>query len=246
MEGVVVEVYKNFVKVHSQNGEKIIKMRGAKVPPKGWILEFRKEDPSARFVGSVVVDSPVPLPSLQEAIPIIETAGVKNGYEIDFLAELTRNVYRRLGFLPKWYYRMLGKYYRVGEDPASSGVASRAAAQASGVKKSAVDELKVFGRWLSAFSHPLQFISLKNSGKNPTRIFIRKKKVETFIRIEHDSKSHGRVVVEGVISPASARLKVISEKSVGDEPIEKLQKELEKLLGSALVVKGGLGLGSWV
>lgn len=245
MEGIVVEVYKSYVKVHSQNGDKILKIKGKGLPEKGWILELKRSDPNAPFVGSVIIDSPIPLPSLKEAIPIVEATGTTDGYELDFLAELTSTVRRRLGYLPKWYYGMLGKYYKTGQPLKSQGVMSDAISKKLNAKKGKKDPLKAFGIWLNTFSHPLGFRSYQGE-KRPTRIFIRKKRTETLIRIDSTTKNHGRIVIEGALSEMGGRLKVVSDVLIEEEAIKKLSENLKKILGNVLIVQGGKGLGGYV
>ncbi len=240
--GRVIDVYKRYVKVKTPLGEKVLKMKGRKVPPKGWILEMRKDDVPSQFAASVVLESLDPLPPLPEIVPLIENLGSSDPFDVTFLSNLTRALASRLGTLPSWYYKTLGEYYRKGEGE-GRGVYSEIVSKVIGEKRSGPDRLKAFGDWLNTFSHPFYFRS-KAGGKRPTRIFIRKP--TSFVRIDHMSENHGRVIVEGTIGKVDAKLKVISEVPIDPRELEKLRKNLEKLLGNATVVQGGMGFGVYV
>ncbi len=239
--GRVVDVFGRYVKVRTSSGEKVLKMKGKKLPERGWILEFRREDPSSPFVGSVILESIDPLPPLQEIVPIVEETGSSEVFDVVFLANLTRFVFKRLGFLPKWYYEMLGDYYRKGER--NGGIFSHVTSKVLGIKRGKVDRLKAFGDWLNTFSHPFGFRSYAD-GPRPTRVFL--KKPTTTIRIDHVSREYGRILIEGMIGKTEARLKVVPERPIDPKKLEELKKRLEGILGRAFVVQGGKGLGYYV
>ncbi len=251
-QGVVVDVFKNYVKVQTHDGEKIVRLKGKRnLPDKGWILELKKSDPYAPFVGSVVVDSYSTLPPLKEAIPIIEETNSTEPYEITFFSELTRSIAKRLGFLPEWYYRSLGEYYKKGEGN-TIGVVSDVTVKIlkeKGIeftKSKKKDNMKIFGAWLNTFSAPYKFRSYKNGNGRPVRIYARGTLAAYTVRIDAFTKEHGRVIVEGEITKTGAKLKVVPDKFIPQEMIESLRKKLEKVLGSAFIVQGGKGLGFYV
>ncbi len=239
--GRVVDVYGKYVKVKTQRGEKILKMKGKKVPDKGWILEFRKESVASPFVGSLIVESLDPLPPLSDLVPLLDR-GISDPIDVTFLSSLTRSIASRLGKLPKWYYDRLAEYYQKGEDR-SNGVYSDLVAKVMNSKKSNPDGMKAFGDWLNTFSHPFYFRSYSNDPK-PTRVFF--SKATSMIKIEHISKNHGRIIVEGMMGKTGAKLKVVPEKPIDQRALENLRKKLSMILGNAFVVQGGMNLGLYV
>ena len=250
MEGVVVDVYKNYVKVKGPEGEKIVKIRGrGELPQRGWILELKRRAGDAPFVGSVVVDHTSILPPLKEAIPIIESTSSSDPYEIIFLSEMTRAVAFRLSFLPNWYYRTLGEYYKKGErdggmmSPLTSKILKERKME---IRPQKGDRLRAFGRWLNTFSHPYRFYSKYEGSSRPTRIFMKKKSGSFMVRIDKMSKNHGRVIVEGQIGATSAKLKVVPENPISEKDLKDLKESLEKIIGEILIVQGGKGLGFYV
>jgi hypothetical protein len=242
MDGVVTDVYKNYVKVKTNTGEKVLKIRGKRTPEKGWVLELRKNDPDSPFVGSVILESLDPLPPLSETIPIVESTKSIESFDVVFLTQMTKAVRARLGFLPKWYYSTLGEYYRKGEKRVE-GLFSDLVSEVIGKRRVRIDRMKTFGDWLNTFSHPLYFRSYSGKSK-PIRVFVKKPGI--LVRVDSFSKEYGRVIVEGSIGKTNAKLKVISEKTVEASKLEDLRKKLEDLLGNALVVQGGKGLGYYV
>ena len=241
ISGRVVDVYGKYVKVKTQRGEKILKMKGRKVPDRGWILEFRKESASSPFVGSLIIESLDPLPPLSDLVPFLER-GMSDPVDVTFLSSLTRSVASRLGKLPKWYYDRLLDYYNKGESK-SKGIYSDLVSRIMRIEKAKPDKLRAFGDWLSTFSHPFYFRSYSNDPK-PTKIFLNK--MASMIRIEHFSKDHGKIVVEGIMGRTGAKLKVIPEKPIDQKSLESLQKKLSSILGNAFVVQGGKNLGLYV
>ncbi len=241
ISGRVIDVLGKYVKVRTQNGEKVLRMRGKKVPNKGWILEFRKEGNSSSFVGSVILESTVSLPPLVDVVPLLEM-GISDPVDVTFLVDLTRSILLRLGKLPKWYYKKLEEYYKKGEGN-SQGVCSHItvrALESMNLRIGKPDFLRAFGDWMNTFSHPYYFRSYRGKPR-PARVFINKSKA--MIRIDYLSKEHGRVLVEGLVGKTEAKLKVVPEKALDQAKVELLQKRLEKILGRAFVVQGGKGLG---
>ena len=253
MNGVVVDIYKSYVKVHTPKGEKILKIKGRRnFPEKGWILEFKKDDPYAQFQGSVVVDSMIALPPLNEIVPIMEAAKTNNPNDIIFLSEVTRNVYRRLGELPTWYYKRLGNYYQQGEPFRKKyGIMSKGAAKVlkeKGVEfqKGKIDENRAFGYWLRTFSTPLEFRSYDLEKDRKLRLYIRKGISSFKIKVDYLSKEYGEVLLEGEISRVDTKLKIISDKFINNEKIKELEENLKKIVSNVLIVQGGKGLGFYV
>jgi len=253
MNGVVVDIYKSYVKVHTPKGEKILKIKGRKsFPHKGWILEFRKEDPYAQFQGSVVVDSMITLPPLNEAIPVIEATETNEPNDIVFLVEVTRNVYRRLGKLPSWYYKKLGNYYRQGEPfQENYGIMSKSIEKILNEKgiefqKGITDENRAFGYWLRTFSSPLEFRSYDLGSRRPLRLYIRKMISSFKLRVDYLSEKYGRILLEGEISRMGTKLKIVSDKFIDNEKIKVLEESLKKFVSNVLIVQGGKNLGFYV
>ncbi len=241
----MLEVFKNYVKVKTQFGERILRMRSRTLPERGWILEFRDSDPSTPFVGSVVLDSMNPLPPLKDVIPIIEnTGGVSDSFDVIFLSEVTRAVLNRLGEIPNWYYKRLGKYYREGEKE-KEGVFSELVYEliknSSDVKKVRPDPNDSFGDWLNHLSHPYYFRSYSDV-KRPMRLFLKKGKLALF-RLDRLTTNHGRVVIEGTLGSEDAKLKVISEKPLRADELEDLRRSLLNVFPEVFVVQGGNFLG---
>ena len=240
--GRVVDVYGKYVKVKTQRGEKILKMKGRKVPDRGWILEFQKDNgKSSPFVGSLIMDSLDPLPPLSDLVPFLDR-GISDPVDVTFLSSMTKSVISRLGKLPKWYYDRLAEYYQKGESR-SKGIYSDLVAKMMKAEKVKPDRLKAFGDWLNTFSHPFYFRSYSNDPK-PIKVFLNK--IGSVIRIEHFSKDHGKVIVEGMMGKTGARLKVIPEKPIDQKAVDELQKRLSSILGNAFVVQGGRNLGLYV
>ncbi|MCD6449313.1 MAG: hypothetical protein J7L34_02230 [Thermotogaceae bacterium] len=253
MNGVVVDIYKGYVKVHTPKGEKILKIKGRKnFPEKGWILEFKKDDPYAQFQGNVVVDSMVALPPLNEVIPIVEAAKTSRPDDIIFLAEVTRNVYRRLGKLPGWYYKRLGEYYQQGEAFSekhgimSSSVAKLLKKEGIEFQKGKVDPNRAFGYWLRTFSSPLEFRSYNSGSGKRIRLYIRKTLSSFRIKVEYLSKEYGEIFLEGEISKVDTKLKLVSDKIIDSEKIKVLEENLKRFVSNVLIVQGGKGLGFYV
>ena len=111
------------------------------------------------------------------------------------------------------------------------------------VEKVKPDKLKAFGDWLNTFSHPFYFRSYSSDPK-PTKVFLNK--IGSVIRIEHFSKDHGKVIVEGMMRKTGAKLKVIPEKPIGKQKLDILQEKLSSILGNVLIVQGGKNLGLYV
>ncbi len=241
ISGRVIDVYGKYVKVKTQRGEKILKMKGRKVPDRGWILEFRKNGNSSPFVGSLIIESLDPLPPLSDLVPFLDR-NISDPVDVTFLSSLTKSVISRLGKLPRWYYDRLAEYYYKGETD-SRGIYSDLVSKLVKKKKVKTDRMKAFGDWLNTFSHPFYFRSYSNDPK-PTRVFLNK--AGSVVRIEHFSKKHGKVIVEGMIGKTGARLKVIPEKPLDHQKLDSLQKKLSSILGSVLIVQGGKNLGFYV
>ncbi len=241
ISGRVVDVYGKYVKVKTQRGEKILKMKGRKVPDRGWILEFRKENTASPFVGSLILESLDPLPPLSDIVPLLER-GISDPVDVTFMSSLTRSVVSKLGKLPKWYYDRLVEYYQKGES-ISNGIYSDLVARVVNAEKVKPDKLKAFGDWLNTFSHPFYFRSYSNDPK-PTRVFL--SKATSMIKIEHYSKNHGKIIVEGMMGKTGAKLKVVPEKPIDQSALEGLKKKLSSILGNVFVVQGGRNLGLYV
>ena len=71
-------------------------------------------------------------------------------------------------------------------------------------------------------------------------------KASSVIRIEHFSKDHGKVIVEGMMGKTGARLKVVPEKPIDKQKLDILQEKLSSILGNVLIVQGGKNLGFYV
>ncbi len=253
MNGVVVDIYKSYVKVHTPKGEKILKIKGRKnFPKKGWILEFKKDDPYAQFQGSIVVDSMIALPPLNEAVPIMESVKTNNPNDIVFLVEMTRNVYKRLGGLPTWYYKRLGDYYREGEPFLKKyGVISSITVKIlkeRGIefqrKKPNVN--RSFGYWLRTLSSPFEFRSYDLGDRKKLRLYIKKNMISFKLRANYFSEKYGEILLEGELSKLDTKLKLVSDKHIDDEKIRSLEEKLKKFVSNVLIVQGGKGLGFYV
>ncbi len=214
-----------------------MKVRGRDVPQRGWILEMKRNDPSPNLVGSVVLESIDPLPPLKEIIPIIENAKkVSDSFDAIFLSELTRSVRNRLGELPRWYYKDLGRYYREGEI-GKEGVFSEIVAKILNVKRVKPERNDSFGDWLNHFAYPYYFRSYKDA-----KLFMKRGKSSTF-RVDRMTEKHGRVIIEGVLEVSSAKVKVIAQKPLEREKMERLENILRNFYKEVHVVQGGAFLG---
>ncbi|MGJ8454798.1 hypothetical protein ACSFC1_05775 [Pseudothermotoga sp. U03pept] len=215
MEGVVIDRFGKWIKIRTQDGETILKVR--KRPPEvGEIVRITDQPTSQKvYLAERLFNAPEPLPPLEELKPLLQNIGKPlNDYDIPFLVKLIEQIERRLGQLPKWFFEELGAYYKNGETS---------------------EKMEAFGLWVLTVSHPYVFRSLVGDG-GLHHLFIDRKRMTFRIHCIKQSKT---LCIDGIVLADSITVKV-NDYKLNFEQIQSLRELLSKHFRNVFINTGGL------
>ncbi len=240
VEGWVLEVYKEWIKVRTDRVERILRMTG-EIPQQGWYVRLTKKGESP-FKGEEILVSEKRTPPLWIIVDVWKTLKIE-GEKLEHVSRAIDQILKRVGKLPDWFNRVLKDYYRRGESFLRKRIAtSKLVADIVGVRQENLPERETFGDWFNTFSYPHGFRAYR--GKNfILRIFFERGEGVEF-QAEAIFKSGKRVDFKGFLNDKRIILRV--EGDLEDKQLENLRVRFLKLFKEVFVTKGGFESGVYV
>ena len=238
MEGVVTERHGRWVKLSTEEGEAILKMKRTKSPDTGVVVRLTKDksNPSP-FVGEIVLFSKHRLPPLEKVRFFLKhLRTLRNTTESEFLLMLVTAVETRLGKLSKDFFSKLNEYYTVGETAEPRGILSSLVkgilkgTDSDEEKINGEDKLKAFGDWLNFNARPHSFRSYK-SETHPVHVFVDHEDKSFYVSWFEKLKEN---TLDGKIENDTIFV-VYDGDSLNTERIQSLHKRLSKLFSKVYI-----------
>ena len=237
--GWVLETYKNWIKVRTNNMERILKMTG-NVPQKGWYIRIKKGGVSP-FKGEEILVSEKTTPALWIIVEAWKITKMK-GEKLEIISRAIDQVLKRLGKLPNWFNRVFKDYWKKGESFSKKGViTSEIVAKIFNKEQTRLPERENFGNWFNTFSHPYGIRVYKEKGVM-LKIFFERKKVLEFQA--EATLSGKKIEFKGFLNDDQITLRLKGD--IDDEHIETLRKGLLKYFKEVFATKGGFENGIYV
>jgi len=238
--GWVLEVYKDWIKVRTNNMERVLKMTGD-IPQRGWYIRLTKRGKSP-FKGEEILVSEGVTPPLWIIVEAWKVTKIK-GEKLEIVSRAIDQISKKIGKLPSWFIRVLKDYYRKGESfPRRKVVTSKVVADVLNREQTKLPERESFGDWFNTLSHPYGFRVYRGKGFI-LRIFFEKREGVEF-QAEAIFQSGKRVNFKGFLSDDRITLKL--EGDFEDRHLESLRGRFLKLFKEVFVTRGGFESGVYV